>query len=897
MNADELSPAHNRALRAGSAIETAVISARSYRTVTSKAELARHGFGRAQQRVPALLMPMWGVAGEVVGYQARPDNPRSRAGRVVKYETPAGLVMRLDVHPFAAPRLGDPREPLFITEGIKKGDSLVSAGACAVALLGVWNWRGTNTHGGATALADWEAVALKGRRVYIVFDSDVMVNPAVQQALHRLRGFLTSRGAEALLISLRPSQGGEKVGVDDFFASGGSLDELIASATNPSADSARTTMYAAKDGSLIWNKLTRDGFVGTPLANFTARIVRDIIEDDGVEVRRSFEVEAVRGGRSSRFSVAAASFPTLQWVSEHLGASAIVYPGPSVREHLRVAVQTLSGDVQQQRHFSHTGWRQLDMGWAYLHSNGAITATGLRTDVNVTLSGTLARYRLPEIDEQPLDTAIAASLAMAKLGAPVVGAAFLAVTYLAPLAEFLDPARPDFVTWFHGPSGSFKSALAALAEGHFGDFSAQTLPASFQDTANAVERLMFSAKDAVLVVDDYHPATDRAEAQNLARTAARLLRSVGNGVARRRMRADTTMRADLPPRCVAVVTGERLVDGHSNAARLFAVPVSDVAPADLTRAQAQRSLFPLAMAGFVRWLAARADDGTLALANEYERLRTELQSNAHARSPGQLAHLVLALRLVHQFAVERGVISAAEATERLTAMRAALVSAANQHQHDVAEERPARRFIELLASGFASRRCYVCALPGDGPPADAAGWGWEPVSTIDADGEGITTHRPARAAMLLGHVDADWLYLDPESTYAFVATAARAQDAAFPVDAKTLWKRLAEDHLIAVDGEGRRAINARLGGRTRRVLKLRRAALASSPSQDREQREHREHQPSLQSLVPVGCSRNDALSELTGNTERERADSVAPLVPAVPGVPVLQDEEREVYIE
>jgi hypothetical protein len=98
-----------------------------------------------------------------------------------------------------------------------------------------------------------------------------------------------------------------------------------------------------------------------------------------------------------------------------------------------------------------------------------------------------------------------------------------------------------------GPSGELKSELVALLQGHFGDFTRLSLPANFTATANAIERTLFAAKDAV-VVDDYHPATDPREAHAMAQVAALLLRGVGNGAGRARMRADTTMRPDLPPR-------------------------------------------------------------------------------------------------------------------------------------------------------------------------------------------------------------------------------------------------------------------------------------------------------------------------------------------------------------
>src|SRR5215203_598010 len=228
-----LSPAHKQMLFKESVIDARVAVKRGYRTVTRKAELERLGFGRHQRNVPALLVPIYGLAGEISLYQLRPDEPRiGKRGKPVKYETPTGASMALDVHPVCQNRLGDPKTPLFITEGVKKGDALASHGFCAVALIGVWNWRGTNEQGGKTALADWEYVALNGRKVYIVFDLDVMEKSEVHAALSRLKAFLENRGAKVRLIYLPTGDGGVKQGVDDYFGAGHTLDEFLLHATS-----------------------------------------------------------------------------------------------------------------------------------------------------------------------------------------------------------------------------------------------------------------------------------------------------------------------------------------------------------------------------------------------------------------------------------------------------------------------------------------------------------------------------------------------------------------------------------------------------------------------------------------------------------------------------------------
>lgn len=222
---------NHAAMLAASAISADVLAARGYRTVTTKAELARLGFSSAQQLVPALLIPVRIVTGEIALHVLRPDAPRYRKTKPVKYEFPSGAHMCLDVPTHARPGLANPSIPLWITEGSKKADAAISAGLCCVSVIGVWNWRGTNDLGGTTALADWESIALNEREVYITFDSDVMLKKSVADALARLKPFLELRKARVRLVYLPSKPDGSKVGLDDFLASGRTVDDLLALAT------------------------------------------------------------------------------------------------------------------------------------------------------------------------------------------------------------------------------------------------------------------------------------------------------------------------------------------------------------------------------------------------------------------------------------------------------------------------------------------------------------------------------------------------------------------------------------------------------------------------------------------------------------------------------------------
>lgn len=230
---NRLAPNHLAMLRVESAITDEVIRARGYWTARDAAELRTLGFAPQQCRLPALVLPIWTLDGNDGLCMIRPDAPRSLdqkkkprlpdgtyPQRILKYEFPRGAAMRLDCPPTCRPQVGDPAVPLWITEGQKKADSLTSHGLCAIALLGVWNWRGKNDLGGLTALVDWEHVALKGRDVRVVFDSDVMRKPEVRQALKRLTAFLQNRGAHVAAVYLPHGEHGNKQGVDDYFAAG-----------------------------------------------------------------------------------------------------------------------------------------------------------------------------------------------------------------------------------------------------------------------------------------------------------------------------------------------------------------------------------------------------------------------------------------------------------------------------------------------------------------------------------------------------------------------------------------------------------------------------------------------------------------------------------------------------
>jgi hypothetical protein len=826
-----LMPQH-RKLVLESAISEEVARARGYQSVTTKVEMKRRGFGDAQARVPALMIPVWGVTGEIVNYQVRPDEPRLKEGKQVKYETPARSRMALDINPRARAWLKDISRPLFITEGIRKGDAAVSKGLCCVALLGVWNWRGRHDGDGLAALADWEWIALNEREVYVCFDSDVMEKPPVAQALKRLRGFLERRGAKVKVIYLPPTHGGAKQGLDDFFAAGNSVQSLLSHATselrNCDGGEEEAAEYEATERGMVWNKPMAGGSVPTLLTNYTGRIVTEVVEDDGTETQRKFEIEAQVGCRPSvTVHVPAAKFGSMHWVTEQLGAQAVTFPG--MGERAKCAIQIVSTDIQTRRVFTHTGWRCEGGEWVYLHGDGAVGSAGA-VPLEVDLPDNLRPFRLPEPpDGDALKAAIRASLlalhvAPIQVTAPVLGAAFAAVL-----------GGADYTVHLAGTTGAGKTELGTLVQQHFGaEFDSRRPPASWSSTGNSLEGTAHVLKDAVLLVDDFAPTGSSYDVARSHRDADRILRAQGNHSGRMRMRPDGTIRPEKPPRGLILSTGEDVPKGHSLRARTLVVETTGdtLNWSRMTARQddARAGLYAQAMSGFLRWLAPRYEALRGSARSELALLRDSAATSlrGHRRTPNIVAHLYRGWGCFLDAAVETGALSTSRADRyRGRIWDALLEIAKRQAEHHITQE-PATRFVELLIAAITSGRAHLTALGGGMPfkgeagqpiTAENAGWRYDGGEFV-AKGDHV------------GWVDGEDVYLQPDASVAVARRMAGSAGDDFTITAPTLWKRMHERGMLASTEEKRETLKVRrkINGRRMSVIHVRTALVLEGVS-------------------------------------------------------------------
>lgn len=312
MTIADLTPKHAELLKR-SAISDEVAEARGYRTMRAEDHLTllAYGFGGlSRNRLPGLLIPLYDVHRQRWGYQLRPDHPRKAHDKLVKYETPRGQDVRLDVPPWCRDDVCDEAVPLIVTEGSRKADAAASVGYCAVAVLGVTMWH----------TPDWQELPLKNRDVYLAFDSDAATNPQVNKQLRKLAAHLRTRGANVATVQLPAGEHGAKVGLDDFLAAGGDLGELMEEAepdadvvVGPPAGETRPPLDVTNDANLLdWLRaelgrgvpglfLRGDELVRVPTIGEDGYEAPDDDRDDGPAQVRSVDSRTLRAMIQNKF--------------------------------------------------------------------------------------------------------------------------------------------------------------------------------------------------------------------------------------------------------------------------------------------------------------------------------------------------------------------------------------------------------------------------------------------------------------------------------------------------------------------------------------------------------------------------------------------------------------------
>ncbi len=592
---------------------------------------------------------------------------------------------------------------------------------------------------------------------------------------------------------------------------------------SPCSSSGRQRIYEQRADGLYKCGQDKYGLRFDRLTNFTARIRGDIFFDDGDESHHYLQIQGSLNGIQECFRVTTAEFFRSPWWVEYLGGGAIVYP--KYEDYARAAIQELSTDIKRTLVLEHIGWRNSDQGYVYVHADGiigrkagsdsstpgtdstteptnnknhkvmpeedlgTIGRNGRKYSIEVQVGDSLQNYRLPRpIYGTDLKIAISEMLRVLLLGpSPVVYMLFCAVwrAVLGPV---------DFMLHIYGESGVRKTALATLFQQFFGlGFNQRKLPAGWNSTANSLEALAYSVKDALVVFDDYVPQGTGQDMSRANRDFERIARSVGNQAGRRRMRSDGTLQSPKTPRSLIISTGEDVPQGQSVRSRMLVLELKkdDIRLKALTLCQdsASQGLYAQVMSSFLEWLSPRYDAIYLHMNKYIEDFHKRLKfpDDYHGRIVDTLSQLYCGLQMFFIFALNNNALPLPY-IDKLSNECLDNMKLVGTSQHAICKiDDPVIRFLELISSAIACGHAHICNEEG-GFPYPGNMWGWS-----RKEYEKSVYYQPR--GRCIGWFENYNLYLEPDAAYD-VARRLAPQGEGISITSHMLWKRMADNNLL-----------------------------------------------------------------------------------------------------
>lgn len=307
---------------------------------------------------------------------------------------------------------------------------------------------------------------------------------------------------------------------------------------------------------------------------------------DGVSSVMKVELTAIITDKITMKSVVInmEDLKTSRWIDLYFGLDLMLYPISRAYESLKLFIKSLNKIADKVTEFQMIGWHKIDKDWVYLHSGGVLSGDKKKYK---NIYSNLSDYNI-EINNSKRKDAYDEVMKLLDIAPREITLPLLCYTLLSfvntPLKSI--NCEPNFILWLHGETGSRKTTIALLFSSLFNKSNSK-VPASFKDTKAAIESKAFEYKDSVLIIDDYHPSSNRMEKIDMESKAQFLIRSIGDRIGKARMNRDMSMQDIRLPRGLAVVTGEDFIDGHSSIARCISIPINrdDIKLKKLTNSQ------------------------------------------------------------------------------------------------------------------------------------------------------------------------------------------------------------------------------------------------------------------------------------------------------------------------
>ena len=282
------------------------------------------------------------------------------------------------------------------------------------------------------------------------------------------------------------------------------------------------------------------------------------------------------------------------------------------------------------------------------------------------------------------------------------------------------------------------------------------------------------------------------------------------------MGSDLSLRESMPPRGVAIMSGEDLPDvGESGLARYYIVNFfkSDIDLYDpkkrraLTELQqrARKGYLQRTMTGYITWLADQADSLPATLEEGYMtnlEKAMQLMTGQFARAPETIAMMMTAYEMMLRFIRDEGFLSDADVDKMTDEAWDAVVNNAKRQSRELHEDRPSAMFTSAIQNLLLTGQATVMPINAGAPDEK-------------------------KAQTMVGWTDTDHYYFLPDMVYKQVHDLYQREGMEFPLTKKMLWKQLKEDKVIASSDANVSTKTKRIADRTVRTLCIAKAKIDS----------------------------------------------------------------------
>ena len=515
------------------------------------------------------------------------------------------------------------------------------------------------------------------------------------------------------------------------------------------------------------------------LANFLPVPIRRIYCSNDDAVKNSIEMLMIVEDKAMEPKIIETQeIEKPMYLNKHYGGICNIYPDGGGYKQVLFAIKLLLNHTDMIEEFNKLG-QQKDQIANSVHVFGN-EVIGAKEEC--LISNEIQKYQIDrcDIDEK---TAYKQFLKLFKVAKPHVAYPMVCHLFVGLMFKLFQESgnQIDFAQFIVGPTGSMKTTLSFLIQDIFSKKNPDmNLHASCFDTVNDLEIFTHTMCSCVGIIDDLYPSVDPHEARSLENKVQRIIRNIGDGHGKGRLKSDLTRQEKYEPQCAVTFTGEYGLVGQSSLSRLYTVEMTkqDVNLDLLTMLQREESILSTCVYNFIDWMVPQYDKFVDEIRNNFESRRGCIieklaDHRFHLRKPKMAAAYLIALNYFLLYGIEIGEISEKKYSKMMKKAEKEFLNGIIKQSDDFEENDPVYMFLKTLENLRISNRIKVGEI-----------------------GQQINDKR------LVAFEDSTYIYLLPNAAYNAVFSFWQSRRQNFPLKERALSKAFYTRGLLEVDNSG-----------------------------------------------------------------------------------------------